>query len=353
MMTVNRSNSRRVITKVLLVMAVPFALLVSILPASAAQMQNRSVVISSAEPSASVRNDFLFDIESIASIASVSFEYCSNSPLLNIACIPPAGLDVSGSTLANQTGNTGFTINGVTTTNKLVISRSSAPAATITSSYRFSGIINPSTPNQTVYVRVTTHASSDATDPYIDEGSVAFSTAITGFGVGAFVPPRLTFCVALVVAPDCSTVGTVLADFGELSASRTATATNQFAVATNDFSGYNVFFDGSTIAAGNSIVNPLTSQAASSVGTSQFGFNLRSNSSPSVGANVSGNGSGQAVGNYNIPNRFVFGKGDLIARSTLSSDFNRFTASFIVNVPDDQPAGVYATTVTYSAVVSF
>jgi len=334
-------------------MAVPFAVLVSMLPASAEQMQNRSIIISSAEPSAIVRNDYLFDIESTAAIASVSFEYCTNSPLLAVSCAAPAGLNVLGAALTNQTGNTGFSINPATTSNRLVVSRSLAPASSATSSYRFTGITNPSASNQTVYVRVTTHASSNATGPYVDEGSVAFSTAISGFGVGAFVPPRLTFCVALVVAPNCSTVGTVLADFGELSESRTATATNQFAVATNDFSGYNVFFDGSTLAAGNSVVNPMTSLAASSTGTSQFGLNLRSNSSPSVGANVSGNGTGRVAGDYNTPNRFIFGKGDLIARSTLASDFNRYTASFIVNVPEDQPAGVYATTVTYSAVASF
>lgn len=355
MMLQNKSHRHRGIERVLLVMAVPIAfLLLFSVSSTAEQMQNRSVRISSAEPSAVVSNNYTFDVASTDPIASISFEYCANSPLVDTLCVAPAGLDTSSATLSSQTGNTGFSLNGAATTaNKLVISRPLSAASTVRSTYAFGNVINPSTVNQTVYVRVTTHATSDSSDPYIDEGSVAYSTSERGFSVGAFVPPRLTFCVALTVAIDCSSTGTVLSDFGELSESRTATTTNQFAVATNDFNGYDVYFEGSTLTAGNSIVNPLTTRSSSSIGTSQFGFNLRGNSSPSVGSNVTGRGTGQPTTGYNTPNQFKFSSGDLIARSNLSSDYNRFTASYIVNVPDGQPAGVYATTITYLAVVSF
>jgi hypothetical protein len=104
---------------------------------------------------------------------------------------------------------------------------------------------------------------------------------------------------------------------------------------------------------GNNVIPAMSATSGSSVGAAQFGLNLRNNSDPSVGAEVSGSGTGSPATGYGTVNQFRFVSGERVAMSSLPSDFNRYTASYIVNIPEDQPPGVYSTTVSYSAVVSF
>jgi hypothetical protein len=104
---------------------------------------------------------------------------------------------------------------------------------------------------------------------------------------------------------------------------------------------------------GNNIINPLSPGGASLVGTSQFGLNLRANNSPTVGIDPFGPGSSAATVGYNTPNVFRFISGEAITNSPTSTDFKIFTASYIVNVPPDQTPGIYATTMTFTAIASF
>jgi len=317
-------------------------------------MKNKSLTISSAVPSALSQNLFQFDIATAGNIGSIAFEYCSNSPLILITCVAPPGLNTTGLTLSGQTTNIGFTYDaGSSTANKIVLTRASSPAVVATSSYTFDNIINPSASNTTTFVRISTYTSGNGTGSFTDNGSVAFSTSLSAFSVGIFVPPYLTFCVGQTVALNCSSVGGVLVNFGEFTSSNAAVSTTQFSVATNDAIGYNVFMSGQTLTSGNTIISPLTATSSSSPGVSQFGINLRSNTSPSVGAEPSGLGSGTVATSYNIQNLYRFVNGERIAYSTLPTDFTRFTVSYIANVPDSQAPGLYATTLTYTAVASF
>jgi hypothetical protein len=174
----------------------------------------------------------------------------------------------------------------------------------------------------------------------------------TSLDTTLFVPPYIIFCVAVSVAPDCSSSTGSNLDLGELSRTATKAATSQFAGATNDPSGYVVSMFGTTMTSGNNVLNTSPVPTPSTIGTSQYGLNLRANAIPSVGQNPLGAGTATPSADYDIPNQFVFRQGT-IANSNISTDFNTFTVSYIVNIPAGQAPGVYSTTLTYIATAQF
>jgi hypothetical protein len=106
--------------------------------------------------------------------------------------------------------------------------------------------------------------------------------------------------------------------------------------------------------------------AAGAHGISQFGMNLKANttttSNPAVGTEVApaANGTnfkGQAVTGYNTVDTFKFTSGDTIANSADGgagpTDPQIFTVSYIVNVSGSQTAGTYTTTLTYICTPTF
>lgn len=349
------SKRYNILTKWVLLLVVPTTLLLLVFrPVSALDMTNRTIIVSSGVPGAVVTNDYSFDFPSTNVVGSLVFEYCDNSPLVTTVCNAPSGLNVSAAILVGQTLNTGFTVDGVNTTNNaIVLTRAAAAGIVGSSTYAFANITNPSASNQTIFVRITSHASADGSGPLIDHGTVAFSTTVSAFSVGVYVPPYLTFCTGITVAIDCSSTVGSLVSFGELDTNNASTATTQMSAATNDFSGYNIFVSGSTLTSGNNVVAALATQSGSTPGNAQFGLNLRSNTNPPVGADPGGIGTGVPNPSYNTQNLFRFNSGDIVAASTLSTEFTRYTASYIANVPFGQAPGLYATTITYTAVATF
>ncbi|MBI2285583.1 hypothetical protein HYU82_02060, partial [Candidatus Saccharibacteria bacterium] len=204
----------------------------------------------------------------------------------------------------------------------------------------------------TEFVRITTYASADGSGSFTDNGTVAFAT-LSPFSVGANVPPFLQICVAITVAPDCSTTSGDRINLGTLSSNSVKAGTTQFAVGTNSISGYTVFAEGTTMTSGNNTIAALSSPTPSFPGNNQFGVNLRDNSIPNVGSDPFGSGSGTPTAGYNTVNQFKYVSGDAIAQSTLPSDYNRMTVSYIVNISSSQPPGVYASTFTYLATATF
>jgi hypothetical protein len=247
---------------------------------------------------------------------------------------------------------TGFSVSGSSSANRLIITKAPVAHTSAPNEYLFSNITNPSTSNQIVYVRVSVYDNINATGALVDSGSVVF-VVDDKFDINAFVPPYLTFCVAVNVATNCSTATGFLGDFGEFSEFGPITTTTQFAVATNDPTGYNTYMGGQTLTSGTNIIPALGTQTSSTAGSSQFGINLRANNSPSVGSNVDGGGSGVPAPTYNTSNQFRFVDGEKIAGASGTTDFNRYTVSYIVNVSEDQSPGIYATTITYTSIASF
>jgi hypothetical protein len=233
-----------------------------------------------------------------------------------------------------------------------VISRPSAAAALAASSYTFSNVINPSTPGNTEFIRITTYSSSDGSGAFTDNGTVAFSTQ-NPFDVNTFVPPFLSLCVGVTVAVDCSTTNGSLVALGVLSPAHASSNTSQFAAGTNSVTGYNIFVLGTTLTSGNNTIARMASPAGSSPGNNQFGINLRANTNPAGGQNPSGAGTASPTANYNQINAFTFNPGDNIATINKPSDYSLMTVSYLANVNPNQPPGVYNTTLTYLATADF
>ena len=319
-------------------------------------LPNRSLTLETSEISEAGAYTFQFDITSAANLGSIQFEFCSNNPLPFEPCTPPTGFDISTAVFGagDQTGETGFTIDGgATTANDLLIVRgAAAPATPQTVSYTFDPTTNPDTVGS-YFVRLYTFSSIDGSGASVEEAGIAFAVE-EDFTVTAFVPPFLEFCVAINIPnPDCLTATGSFADLGELSETNTRAATSQFATATNGVGGVAVSVLGTTMTSGVNVIPGMSTRAASSTGTSQFGLNLRDNATPNVGIDSIGLGTIVPTGDYNVPNQFTFRDGDTIAVSGISTNFNRLTASYIVNVNSSQAPGVYTTTLTYVATATF
>lgn len=318
----------------------------------AAFLQQRSVKLSTSVSGSVSTHTLSFNVTTSNSIGSILFEYCANDPLVGTACNAPVGLSLSGASLVTQTGETGFSISNVSTVNKLVLTRIPIPTTPGIAEFVVSGVINPSDSNRTTYVRMSTYSSIDATGTYIDGGGSAFSTA-GNFGAAAYVPPVLSFCAAISVELNCSSYGGSQNSFGEFSVNQTKSLTSEFAVGTNDPTGYRVYIIGNTMTSGNNIIEPMTTRFNSIPGTSQFGINLRDNNFPDVGANIIGTGVGLPTSDYNVTDQYKYIDGDILAEATQASEYNKFTVSYIVNINSNQRSGSYASTFTFLAIAQF
>lgn len=333
----------------LLLVVVPLLLSFNV---SAAQLLDRSVRTLDPKPNAVTSHTFAFNVQSANSVGSISFEYCTNSPLPSQPCTPPAGLNVNSAVISSQTGETGFSVHANTTANRMVLSRVASVVTPGQVQYVLSNVNNPSTNNQTVYVRIALYPTNDGTGAFADEGSVVFKVVST-LTTRAYVPPFLTFCAAVTVSIDCSSSDGAYINLGELLDSQPNLGTSQFAGATNDFNGYTVSVFGTTITSGNQALPALTTPGPSTSGISQFGINLRDNSNPDAGIDRIGPGTAVAAPDYNVLNNFKYQAGDTLTSVSTSSNYNRFTVTYLVNVAPSQTPGIYSSTYTFIAVAAF
>ena len=313
------------------------------------QLLNRSLTVGSSAISASTTHTFSITFPDTTVVGSVAFEYCSRA-LLTAVCTGPAGLDASQATLQQQTGETGFTI-GTETANKIILSRSPTATAGETASYTLANVVNPNSAGS-FYARILTYASSNGSGNPLDSG-VVISAATAPITLEANVAPFLDFCVGQIIPSDCSSASGDFIEFGDFSSSATRTGTSQLAATTNAPFGIAITVNGTTMASGNNIIPALGSPTGSIVGTSQFGMNLRANTIPAVGSEPTGSGSLVPVGSYNVPNKFTFNSGDVIAVSSDVAEFKKLTVSYIANIASNQAVGVYDTTLTYICTATF
>lgn len=287
-------------------------------------------------------------------LGSIKIQYCSNNPLPDTSCDAPVGMDTSGVTLANQTGNTGFGVSSLTTSNTVILKR--LPAIPfpygVPNTYQLDNIVNPSSAGS-YYIRLYIYQTTDASGPVTEEGGIAIAIN-NGLSVSAGVPPYLEFCTGLkIVNFDCSTATGYSIDFGDLSSNHVATGTSQFVVATNATSGYNVTVSGTTLTSGNNVISALASPSISNINSNQFGINLKHNTVPNVGADPVGSGSGSISSGYDTTNRFMYRDGDLLVSTPTVSDSQNFTISYLTNINSGDPPGVYTTTLTLICLANF
>ncbi len=322
-------------------------------PASGAQLGNRKLQISDSLASDPSIYALSFDLSSSGNLGSIDIEFCSNSAINGDPCVAPNGLDLSGVTLSSQTGQTGFTINGASTNNRLILSRAATlPAPVGPVSYTFTNAINPSSPGA-YYVRLQTFATTDASGSASDYGGNAYAIN-ADLSISAEVPPYIIFCTAVSIPGNsCANAAGDYINFGELSSTRASRGSSQMLTATNARNGYSISIAGTTLISGNNVINQLAVNDVSRPGTAQFGLNLRANVSPAGGLDPSGPGVATPTAAYNVPNFYRFTSNETVVTGTAPDDLRLYTASYIVNVPAAQPTGVYVSTVTYICLANF
>jgi len=320
--------------------------------ADAVRFKNRGMYINSARGGDTTYYIISLQYTTPDNVGSLRLEFCDN-PIPSLPCNVPPGLDVSNSTLSAQSGETGFSI-GEQTQNLIVLTRPPSMTGNALSSYRFDNMHNPTGTHQDFYVRITSHNSTDGSGPLIDYGSVT-ATTTPEIELTTQVPPILIFCVAQQINDDeCTDMEGNFVNFGELSPNQTFSASSQIQARTNAQYGYTITISGTTMTSGWRSIPANTTPTESFRGVGQFGINLATNTSPDIGADPVGPGiNGNVVAPYNVPNKFLFNNGDTVASSDNVTRTRKYTASYILNVPADQPPGVYSTTITYTCLAGF
>lgn len=333
--------------------ALPLLLMMVLLiamPTSAAKrFQERSLYMNSARAGDTTEYRVSFRYMSPDPVGSVDMLFCID-PIPHHPCVVPPGLDVSGAALTDQAGESGFTILS-RSTNHIVLTRSPVVITeTNPSWYELENIINPVNTNQSFAIRLRSHATTNATGPQIDFGSV-MGQVTEEIKIETQVPPMLIFCAAEEVAQDCtSTNNNYYNVMGELDSQSTLTAQSQMAVGTNASAGFVITANGSPLSAGTNVIDALSVPAESAQGTNQFGINLVANNSPSIGSDPEGPWTNaQPTADYGLPNKYKFVSGDPVAESPNVSLMRKFTVSYIVNSNPNVRAGIYTTTITYVA----
>jgi hypothetical protein len=310
---------------------------------------------------------FQFNVSTTGNVGSILFNYCTTAVG---ACTTPTNMDAdTNAVFGSEAGSdlTGFSLVGVDA-NTFYVTRTAASAtAGDTAIIRIDDILNTDDNNTTFYVRIATYVSEDTTGSPVDEGTVAASTAEPIVLTGT-MPESLVFCTGATVSttlgvPDCSTATAGTVAFNQLfSPTDTAFASSQMAASTNAGTGYVITVNGVTLASGANEIDAIAAATTSAVGIGQFGLNLKNNATPDIGTEVApspdaGDLRGQAVGDYAVADTFKFVTGQTVAASNNGSagpsDAQIFTVSYIVNVPGNQPAGDYDTTLTYICTPTF
>jgi hypothetical protein len=346
---------------------------------SAAQITSRSLTLQAgatdggSKAGGVVNHFFQFTLPGGGSVGSIKFQYCTTAAAVagGIGCNLPTGLVTTASTLGPETGATGFTLVNTTNGSPYLTRTAAAVAANQAVTYQLNSVTNPTTANQTFFVRITTYATIDTTGASTDSGTVTASTA-NPIILNGTMPESLVFCTGGTVGvtsgvPDCSTATSGAVSFNQLfSPTDTATATSQMAASTNAGAGYAISVNGPTLTSGSNTITAMATATTGTRGTSQFGMNLKANttvtSTPAVGIEVApaANGTnlkGEASAGYNTVDTFKFVSGNTVADSynggAGGSNAQIFTASYIVNVPGSQPAGTYTSTLTYICTPTF
>ncbi len=348
--------------------------------ANAAQITSRTLTLQAgaggdggSKAGGVVNHVFTFTVPTTASIGSIKFLYCTNAAG---TCTTPTGLVTTSSTSGTQVGATGFTLNN-TTNGAPYFTRTAASVSGGTAiTMPIQSVTNPTANNTSFYVRISTYTGTDGSTGLVDSGVVAASTA-EQIVLSGVMPESLIFCTGATVQLNCnsSTSGVISFD-RTFSPTDTAVATSQMAASTNALSGYSITVNGPTLTSGANTIPGMSTKAAPARGTSQWGMNLRTNtttvSTPAFGAEVSPSSNGntlkaQAYTGYETQDQFKFTTGDVVANSaavapaTLGTvgatpgptNSQVYTASYIVNVSGIQPPGTYTTTLTYICTALF
>lgn len=203
-------------------------------------------------------------------------------------------------------------------------------------------VVNPTTAGTYIIGIATASDTGQVATAIVDDDQVVVSTTID---------PYLTFSISQ------NTVSLTKSGGGNPDSSNTGYnngTANTLAAATNATSGYTITYYGNTLTSGGNTIDAMSTKTTSSTGTEQFGINLKSNTTPSTGANPSG-GSGAAASDYSTADqfRYITNTTTTLASASAASASTTYTVSYIVNAAATTEAGSYSTTITYIATGNF
>jgi len=162
-------------------------------------------------------------------------------------------------------------------------------------------------------------------------------------------------------APELEVIaGSLNLDLGSATTTNALVGTGSFGVRTYLAQGYTVYIRGiPPTQEGGFTMSALATQTASSVGSEQFGINLRQNTCATVNSTCASPEAppnfgldpvqvpdatfsfGTVNANYNTPNQFRYVNNDAIASSSSSSGVTNYKISYLVNISSVTRAGTY------------
>lgn len=273
--------------------------------ASAAQVTNRSVELSSSSAKATGVN-YTINFTSVSAAGAIVFDFCQDSPLIGATCTAPVGFDVSAATVGG--GNFVKGTGAANSASTIFVTGTVAAASPIT--VTLTGVTNP-TNTGALYVRMLTYTdgtgaaayTSTAPGTYIDNGSAAASITDT-VGVSAAVLESMTFCVSgsLVTTDNCGTVTAPTLKLGEvvtgsvlaLDSAHVSTGNIYSQISTNASNGAVVNLKSSTSCGGMKRVEATGCDIAPAgtgditAGQAKFGVKVAAAADPNSGTNSTG-----------------------------------------------------------------
>lgn len=355
--------------------------------ASAAQVNSRSITMSTSYPGANATYSLAFT--PVSSAQELVVDFCSNSPLVGDTCsfssstVPTIAAPTSslGTASAVGTGSpvhtievTGLTMTGGT---PFTVNFTSGITNPTTATSFYARIVTFATGGAAGYVPANTTGATPTSGSFVDYGGDALSTA-NSINITAKVFETLTFCV---FQTSCGTAPSLtLGDpiTGALSSSNAYVNSNaQYTVATNAGSGVNIVMKGTTLCnttgaacqSGTASVNTITPMsnvpAALTTGTEQFGMCADSNGSTALTVAAAytdsvNNCHAITTGLYTGTSKFGFDNANVVSTSgstVLSSTgaVPSITGSFafLADISVVTEAGLYTTTLNMVATSTY
>lgn len=328
-------------------------------------------------PGAIVNHKFQFNLSKAQTVGSIKVEYCDTAedPSGGTSCSTTgiAGISATNATMGAEDVNSdisGFTM-GTRSANSFIMTHTPVSAnAGDTIIVQANSVTNPTkAEGLTFYARITVYSGTDGATGLGDRGTVAAATT-NQIVVSGFMPETLIFCTGQTVTANCASVTPGTIYFNQLfSPTSTSTASSQMAASSNANFGYTINAYGDTLKAGSNSIAAMTTAGALAIGTAQFGMNVKANNNTGTATYVrtaevtpAANGTtyrGQAKPGYNTADTFMFTPlgNNIVAASDNGSagpsNSQVYTVTYVANVPGNQVAGNYTTTLSYICTPTF
>ena len=353
----NITQNIRKSLNIFIALGLVFAQFSYISPVSAASVTNKKVTVSNSAAGASGVT-YTFASNALpttgTAVKSVSIDICDAASGACTNTGSSLGFSALSSAIASQpTGlgsASGWTVSAASQYSLRILNASNATTPSGAVQIVWNTVTNPTAANSTFYARVTTYSAAGWTGA-IDTGVIAMSTSSL-IQVALAVNETLTFCTGTsITGQNCGTITGTSVNLGTGSTTSTNSGTSVFAASTNGNSGYTVTVNGTSLSNGSHTMDTLG--GASSIGTEQFGLNLVANTTPSVGAALSGAGTAAVGPTYATANTFPYSTGSTVASVAVPTNANTFTVSYIANIGGITPPGAYSTYLNYIATANF